>query len=102
MPSSTQVVQVEGRFDAPQEQYVSKNYAAVAQPQPFDYTKFFDFGFFSNAAAAYGGAPHPATQNGQVFSYQKQISPGTVVLHKSVVPHSYVAQKTAEVEYYDD
>lgn len=100
MPSPKQVVQVEGRFDAPQQEYVSNNYAA-AQPQPFDYTKFFDFGFFSNAAAAYG-APHPAAQNGQVFSYQKQISPGTVVLHKSVVPHSYVAQKTAEVEYLDD
>jgi hypothetical protein len=73
------LAQSQARFDAPQ------------QPQSnFDYTKFFDFGFFSNAGASIAGSPHPATQTGRVYNYEKQLGPNTVILHKSVVP---------EVEY---
>lgn len=81
-------VHIDRRFDD-QEEHVN-SYAAPPQPQAnFDYTKFFDFGFFSNAAAGLSGAAHPSTQNGQVFSYQKQITPNTVVLHKTVVPYNH-------------
>lgn len=74
---------IERRFDAAPQAYVPSH----SQPQNnFDYSKFFDFGFFSNAGATFGGAPHPATQNGRVFSYEKQINPSTVVLHKTVIP----------------
>jgi hypothetical protein len=66
------------RYDAP-----------PPQANNFDYTKFFDFGFFSNAAATFGGAPHPAEQSGRVYTYQKQLTPNTVVLHKTVVPEVY-------------
>jgi len=86
-----QTVHLERRFEAPPPQ---QNYVAYAPLQPpssapssnFDYRKFFDFGFFSNAAASYGGAPHPAHHTGHAFSYEKQLTPNTVVLHKSVVP----------------
>jgi hypothetical protein len=73
---------VERRYDVPQN----------SAPQGgFDYTKFFDFGFFSNAAANFAGSPHPATQNANrdnsyIFDYQKQIDPNTILLHKTVVP----------------
>lgn len=82
-------VYIDQRFDDAPESHVN-TYQVQAQPQAnFDYTKFFDFGFFSNAAAGLSGAPHPSTQNGQVFSYEKQISPNTVVLHKTVIPYNH-------------
>lgn len=104
----TKAVQVEQRFEAPQQSYApppppppQQNYADNNAPQAqnnFDYTKFFDFGFFSNAAATLGGAPHPAaSQGGQVYSYQKQISPHTVLLHKTVIPSHVAHQSVAEV-----
>lgn len=98
-------VDVEQRFDAPQ-QYDTIYEAAPPRRQPqqdnFDYRNFFDFGFFSNAAASFSGAPHPATQNGKVYSYQKQISPGTLVLHKSVVPAHYVQQQRYAPEVFEE
>lgn len=91
-------VEVEQRFEAPQQQYEAP--PPRRQPQDnFDYRNFFDFGFFSNAGASLSGAPHPATQNGQVFAYQKQISPGTVVLHKTVVPVAYYSQQQQQPQY---
>lgn len=69
--------------------YASSRFDNQAPPsnQPtnnFDYTKFFDFGFFSNLGATYSGAPLPSQQNGRVISYTKQIDPNTVVFHKTV------------------
>lgn len=99
-------VEVEQRFEAPQ-QYVT-TYEAQAPPrrqQPqdnFDYRNFFDFGYFSNAAATFGGAPHPAAQNGKVYSYQKQISPGNIILQKTVVPAHYAKQPQYAPEVYDE
>ncbi|CRL02472.1 CLUMA_CG015187, isoform B [Clunio marinus] len=86
-------VQVERRIDA------SPNYVTYNQPQSnFDYRNFLDFGFFSNAGASFSGAPHPATQRGRVFSYQKQLGPDTVVLHKTVIPAQYLQQTHSEAK----
>lgn len=57
----------------------------------FDYRKFFDFGFFSNLGATYGGAPQPSN-NGHVINVQKQLSPNTLLLHKTVIPASQPQQ----------
>jgi hypothetical protein len=76
-------VQIERRFDAPQ------NYANQPQNNGFDYTKFFDFGFFSNAGASFAGAPNPQNankENSYIFDIQKQIDPNTLYLQKTVVP----------------
>ena len=80
-------VNVERRFDASQNS---------APQNSFDYTKFFDFGFFSNSAANFAGAPHPASQNinkdnSYIFDYQKQIDPNTILLHKTVLPRTQSA-----------
>lgn len=81
MSHTLKEVQLERRFDAPQN-----------SPQNgFDYTKFFDFGFFSNAGASFSGAPHPAVQNANkensyIFDIQKQIDPNTIFLQKTIVP----------------
>jgi len=55
----------------------------------FDYRKFFDFGFFTNAAANFGGAPLPAAGDAQVLNVQKQIDPNTIFLEKTVIPGRY-------------
>ena len=72
---------------------VESRYDAQSLPQNnFDYTNFFDFGFFSNMAANFAGAPHPSTQPKQtneqnyVFNIQKQLDPNTVYLHKTIIP----------------
>lgn len=79
-------IQVERRYNAPQ-------ISASAPQNGFDYTKFFDFGFFSNAAANFAGAPHPSLQNANkdnsyVFDIQKQIDPNTILLQKTIVPRT--------------
>lgn len=86
-------VNVERRFDATQNS---------APQNGFDYTKFFDFGFFSNTAASFAGAPHPASQNvnkenSYIFDYQKQIDPNTVLLHKTVLPRTQSKNAVPEV-----
>lgn len=93
-------VAVEQRFD---DTYEAPPPPPHRQPQDnFDYRNFFDFGFFSNAAASFSGAPHPATQGGRVYTYQKQISPGTAVFHKSVVPVHYAQQPQYAPEVFED
>lgn len=76
--------------------------APSAQQNGFDYTKFFDFGFFSNAGASFAGAPHPASQNANkensyIFDIQKQIDPNTLYLHKTVIPRTQQASVVPEV-----
>lgn len=75
-------VQVERRFNAPQNS---------APQNGFDYTKFFDFGYFSNAGASFSGAPHPALRNANkdnsyIIDIQKQLDPNTLFLHKTIIP----------------
>lgn len=94
------IVQLDRRFDAPETR--ENSYEQNSQPQAnFDYRKFLDFGFFSNAGATFAGAPHPSTQNGQVFSYEKQISPNTVILHKTVFPKSEPAEVFEFINLHD-
>jgi len=67
---------------------------AVHQPRNnFDYRRFVDFGIFSNAGASFSGAP-AAANDGVVVNVEKQITPNTVLLHKTVFPVKSLEQGT--------
>lgn len=77
---------VEKRFEPEYHQEVHEVHSQQQQPQAntFDYRNFFDFGFFSNAAASFGGQVQPH-QNAQTYYTSKQVSPHSVILKKEVV-----------------
>ncbi|CAO1403181.1 unnamed protein product [Diamesa serratosioi] len=60
--------------------------AQSQQPQEnFDYRNFFDFGFFSNLGSSFSG-DHQENPDYQTINIQKQLTPNTILLNRSVVP----------------
>ncbi|CAO1403908.1 unnamed protein product [Diamesa tonsa] len=71
-------VEVESRIDVQP--------AQSRQPQEnFDYRNFFDFGFFSNLGSSFSG-DHQENPDYQTINIQKQLTPNTILLNRSVVP----------------
>ncbi|KAJ6641290.1 hypothetical protein Bhyg_06226 [Pseudolycoriella hygida] len=125
-PNHNKVLTIEKRVQVPQYQtntqsQTQTNIQSGWGQQPaagFDYRKFFDFGFFANTAAGFGG-PHLPQQPYQTQTvtvektvpqqpqivyeervvpkvvYEKRIVP-QVVVEKKIVPETVVVQKTIQ------
>lgn len=73
---------IEKRIERPAIRRNNFVYQKEVHHQPnFDYRNFFDFGFFSNAAAHYGGSGGNFPNSRSVY-VEKQIAPNNVIFEK--------------------
>lgn len=94
-------VLVEKRIERPAIRRTNIVQHSQADPN-FDYRNFFDFGFFSNAAANYGGAAKEGPNTRAVY-VEKRISPNNVVYEKRTnghVPSPFSHQDDGEVHIF--
>jgi len=115
-PSHNKVLTIEKRVQVPQYQTNTQSQTQTngwgQQPAAgFDYRKFFDFGFFANTAAGFGGPQPQQTHTVNVEKtapqivyeervvpkvvYEKRIVP-QVVVEKKIVPETIVVQKKVQ------
>lgn len=83
--------QASNRYYQTQSQGQVQSHQQVPQ-QNFGYRNFLDFGFFSNAAANFGGAPSPPGPNTRTIYVEKEIVPNNVIYQK----HSFTAAHPGE------